>query len=283
VSAQKSVQIGQRRYELSGLSSEDIYFKAVHDNFQPEFSRLIETFIRPDYVCLDVGANIGVKSLQLAQLATNGHVIAVEPSSGAFACLQENIRKSGHSNISSRSCAIGASDSYARFVDNSAFGYLSETGSTEVKVMTIASLVDELHLKRLDFIKIDVEGSEQSIMEASLEVTNRFGSLIMFEMNSWCMLGLHNSNPRAFLEWVTKSFSYVFMLRPREPVLLRPIAACQALTALHDHLVYDGALTDFIVTNDAGRLHVNTPSNNVEERPPEATSRISSFLRRFRH
>jgi hypothetical protein len=74
----KSVIIGSRRFDISGVSSSDPYFVSITDNFEPEFSRLCNDLIYDDYVCADLGANLGIKTLLLAQHASNGRVIAIE-------------------------------------------------------------------------------------------------------------------------------------------------------------------------------------------------------------
>jgi hypothetical protein len=42
-----------------------LYWQSVQDDFEPEFQSFCRQFIQSDYVCLDIGANIGVKTLFL--------------------------------------------------------------------------------------------------------------------------------------------------------------------------------------------------------------------------
>jgi hypothetical protein len=64
----KPITLDNHKLLLSGISTDDTYWKAIGDNFEPEFQRFCRRLIRPDYVCLDVGANIGVKSLFVSTL-----------------------------------------------------------------------------------------------------------------------------------------------------------------------------------------------------------------------
>jgi FkbM family methyltransferase len=181
-------------------------------------------------------------------------VIAIEPSPTVFRCLSENIAQSGHTNISCVECAVGAEDGFAKLVDQSAYGYLSKQGETKVELRTLATLTDFCGLKRLDFVKIDVEGKEFEILSQSSPLINFFGSLVMFELNSWCMLGLHNANPREFIEWTVDNFDHVFMVRPQGKKLLLRVDRSNALPVLHDHLVHDRCISDFLVTNNSDRF-----------------------------
>ena len=198
----------------------------------------------------------------MAQLAPRGMVIAIEPSPTAFKCLQENVRISGHTNIVCVSCAIGTEEGSANFVDSSAYGYLSDEGSTKVELRTLASIVDQLSLHRIDFVKIDVEGTEDRILKHSFDLTNSFGSLLMFEMNTWCMLAFYNANPRSFLEWTLRSYAHILMVCPVGSDLLRKVAPSDLLPTLHTHLIEQRCITDFLVTNDGTRLL--TPAQGLE-------------------
>jgi hypothetical protein len=58
IDANKSVLIGRRRFDISGLGESDPYFASIGDDFEPEFKRLCSDLIDEDYVCADVGANL---------------------------------------------------------------------------------------------------------------------------------------------------------------------------------------------------------------------------------
>lgn len=64
----KNVNFGGYVFQLQGVNAEDAYFKGVGDGFDNEFYELCRRYILPDFVCIDVGANIGTKSLFLAPL-----------------------------------------------------------------------------------------------------------------------------------------------------------------------------------------------------------------------
>ena len=53
---------------------------------------------------------------------------------------------------------------------------------------TLEEIVSRHQLTRVDFIKLDVEGSEFSIMRSSLDLINRFESLVLVELNALTQL-----------------------------------------------------------------------------------------------
>ena len=67
------------------------------DDWAASGPRIRSMDIRPEYRILDVGAGPGTLAIPLARIAA--HVTAVEPSEGMLACLHENIREEGLSNI----------------------------------------------------------------------------------------------------------------------------------------------------------------------------------------
>src|SRR4051812_46726112 len=99
VDANKSVLIGRRRFDISGLDENDPYFAGIGDSFEPEFERLCNDLICDDYVCADVGANLGLKTLLLAQHVPNGRVIAIEAAPTVAELLAKNIDHSDMKNI----------------------------------------------------------------------------------------------------------------------------------------------------------------------------------------
>jgi hypothetical protein len=62
----KHVRIADKQYEIAGPNESDAYFNLIHDDFEAHFRLFCRQFVQDDYVCLDIGANIGMKSLMLA-------------------------------------------------------------------------------------------------------------------------------------------------------------------------------------------------------------------------
>jgi FkbM family methyltransferase len=252
----KTLRLGGEVLTIAGLSVDDPYFAHISDDFEPDFIQLCEEFIGDDYVCLDIGANIGLKSLILAHYVERGKVIAVEPSPTVALVLERNVVASGKSNLRFVRLAVGDHEGVVNFVDNSAYGHIAEDG-IPVRVTTLSELVQWLGLDRLDFVKLDVEGYEFHILRNQVDLLTKHRSLVLLEFNSWCQLAFADCNPREFAEWLLQNFSHVFMLHKggSSGELLRRIEPGGALHLLHTNMVHHGTLTDILVTNAPERLN----------------------------
>jgi FkbM family methyltransferase len=166
----KEILLGGYRLKLRGIAANDAYFASITSDFESEFCSLCNRLVLPDYVCIDVGANIGVKSFFLSRHCPRGQVIAIEAAPTVVQCLETNIAANNATNIRLEKTAVGDRKGSVRFAEGSAWSHVSESGGSEVPITTLAEIVERLNLPRVDFIKIDVEGSEFSVMRSSLEL-----------------------------------------------------------------------------------------------------------------
>jgi FkbM family methyltransferase len=124
-------------------------------------------------VFLDVGANIGYFSLLAAQRFSEVHAIEASPSIARR--LRDNIDRNG-ARITVHECAVGDKvGSIDFYLDESQSGGSSifpgggRTLEASVPVVPFARLLDQVELGRIEFIKIDVEGSEVAVLSALRE------------------------------------------------------------------------------------------------------------------
>jgi FkbM family methyltransferase len=248
----KTLTLNAKQRTLRGISDEDPYFKTVTDGFESAFALFCKRYVRPDYVCMDIGANIGVTSLILSDYCPNGKLVAVEPCRSAYEALEHNLDENGLKNIVRVRAAIGDKNGRTRFREDSAYGYFSETGA-EVEVITISALAKKLKLKALDFVKIDIEGFEPIILRHSLEFLNKNRTLVYLEFNSWCLIVQSRTNPVDYLEWMFENFAHIYVMTADASQLLRPIGRDEIASFLLQNL-QSGFVNDLVITNDAERL-----------------------------
>ncbi len=125
---------------------------------------------------IDAGANMGLSVLYFKQLFPASKVLAFEPDVQIFNLLQKNIAASGGADVELRNAAV--------WVDNSELEFFSEgslAGSTELdseqknnKYLVRAERLKEiLNNAKVDFLKIDIEGAENTlIFDIEEELTN---------------------------------------------------------------------------------------------------------------
>lgn len=138
---------------------------------------LLREFLKEGSTFIDLGANIGWYSLIGSQLVgPSGHVYAVEPDAGNVALLQRNQILNGLSNIVINQCAVSDQDGIVNFYNNPEnYGDHSVASSTyqrcfdidekfaqpdQVACRTIDSLISADEFKKVDLIKIDIQGCE---------------------------------------------------------------------------------------------------------------------------
>ena len=140
-------------------------------------------------VFLDVGANIGWFSLQLARSGRVGRVVAIEPDVGNHALLQENIRRNGlGERIDAIACAAGADAGLARLHRYKASNLGRHSlvadhghGGNWVVVEAIDALLSRLGLAEAPIaaIKIDVEGYEPMVLAGARGALQRTRALLV--------------------------------------------------------------------------------------------------------
>jgi len=124
--------------------------------------------IRPGMHVADVGANIGLYSLLLARgTGPTGRVYAFEPDALMAGALRRNLAANGATHAEVFECAVGAATGSAvlqRNAMNSGDNRLGTTTGTalhsEQTSVRVSALQDALQGRRLDFIKMDVQGWE---------------------------------------------------------------------------------------------------------------------------
>jgi FkbM family methyltransferase len=252
----KTVVLDGNKFVLYGLPGDDQYFANINDDHEPEFFTVCRRFVVEDSVCIDIGANIGVKTLQLSRHANRGRVIAVEAGKRISECLLANVEANGLKNVDVLNAAIGDRTIEVKFHENFGLGHVSAEGTT-VPMMTLDDLARRFSLDRIDFIKIDVEGYEYPILRSSLDLLNQYGSLIYFEFNSWAQVAYFDTSPKGFMDWLFNNFAYLFLVRrdARDGDLLYRYENGQVLSALDDNLFRYGCWMDMLATNCAERLN----------------------------
>jgi len=164
--------------------------------FEIRTLRLYRKLVKPGQVVLDIGANIGAHTLPFADLVgTEGRVIAFEPTAYAFAKLRRNIELNPDlaRRITTVQAALGAdsdptvpAEIYSSWplagTQDTHAVHLGRLQSTRGAVaMTMDHWVEASAPKRLDFIKLDVDGHEPSVIAGSTRTLAAFSPRILIE------------------------------------------------------------------------------------------------------
>jgi FkbM family methyltransferase len=116
---------------------------------------------------VDVGANIGVASLQFRARYPGARIVCCEPDPNTFPKLQRNLGADPNAELVN--VAIAAEDgerilfSSPAAVVSSFQRTLPEQREVPVRTTTLARLFDDHGLDRVDLLKVDVEGAETEV------------------------------------------------------------------------------------------------------------------------
>jgi FkbM family methyltransferase len=143
--------------------------------FEPVESALIGQVIRRGDVVLDIGAYIGWYTTLFSRLVgAAGEVHCFEPEPGSFEILRENIALNGAGNVFPNRTAVssetGTTDIYSFEKSSRAHASLSPLGredcyASSCETNTINRYLDVSKVEKVDFVKIDAEGSELKAIE----------------------------------------------------------------------------------------------------------------------
>lgn len=132
--------------------------------------------LREGDLYVDIGANVGYYSLLASRcVGKTGKVIAVEADPVTFTALTRNLELNGSRNVLARNIAATAiscrvtiqhPDSGNSGTNTIKIG--SDAGGVDVEGLPFRDIVGE-DLRRVRFIKIDIEGSEEPVLSAILD------------------------------------------------------------------------------------------------------------------
>lgn len=149
---------------------------------EPEFMEIINEEVTEGMVAFDLGANVGLVTLLLADLVgEGGHVYAVEPSPCNFDILNRNIKQNNYSErVSASQVAISNTNGTSKFFISTASNLhgLLESRHTENAIDVKVQMADDFFKDKPlpNFIKMDIEGAEVEAIEGMLETLKKANS-----------------------------------------------------------------------------------------------------------
>ncbi len=218
-------------FVISGSEKDKSIIGAIESNkgyYEQNNMELLKKIIKPDAVCLDIGANIGVISLCLGYLASYGKVFAFEPSYHNFTFLVRNIIQNEVSNIMplnygllDKECNIDFS--YVEEVAGCSF--IADTGikegvSEKIKCISLDAWDNAVGIDHIDFIKMDVEGSEIKALAGSMKTLKKFKPDLLIEFNPIPMKRFFNERPSQLFDILQKIYDRIYLISDRENELI---------------------------------------------------------------
>ncbi|PIP84999.1 MAG: hypothetical protein CO113_03215 [Elusimicrobia bacterium CG_4_9_14_3_um_filter_62_55] len=185
---QASTFFGPEMTVVVPSSAEDLWLfgAPVASDAEIRLTRHWLSTLKPEDTVFDVGANLGYYALLAA--AFSDEVFAFEPSPRILPTLRRNLR--GTANATVVETALGDREGTAplflaptHLIGSSSFveGWTDTTETAEVETTTLDRFCRERGL-RPDWIKIDVEGFEESVLKGAREILTHENPTVAIEV-----------------------------------------------------------------------------------------------------
>jgi FkbM family methyltransferase len=172
-------------------------------NFQDHVINNSFYAIKQNDIILDIGTNVGLMTLQFAQLVPQGKVYSFEPTHYALERLKRNISlnpglagrieviNSFVSERSDQNPEIVAFSSWKvdgqKHSENHPVHLGTPKPAEGVPSITLDDFVKERNITRLDFIKIDTDGHEYEVFKGAKQTIKNLRPYIVFEIGLYVL------------------------------------------------------------------------------------------------
>jgi FkbM family methyltransferase len=134
-------------------------------------------------IVLDVGTYSGVQTVRFSKIVGNtGKVYAFEPDKESFKTLLMNLSEHKCDNVIALNYGLYDFDGVLCFNSSGGMGAgIDMNGIDEIVVKTLSTAVRELKIDKIDFIKMDIEGSEIPVLTSGREILRKFKPRLIVE------------------------------------------------------------------------------------------------------
>ncbi|TFW31949.1 FkbM family methyltransferase [Massilia horti] len=213
--------IGGKTYRIE---SDDNYLDHIQGTFEPDMVRLFDSLIKPTDTVLDIGANIGCTSILFGSRAKK--VVSFEPSPSTFQFLAKNIEAAELNNVFPQNVGLGKTAGTFELTfstNNRSGGFVSNklqaSAGHQIEAIEVVpgdSFVRQNGIGEIDFIKIDVEGFEQDVIEGLRQTISQYKPTVTLELNHWCLNVFQRTSVPDFLDYLRSVFPYLYAVESND-------------------------------------------------------------------
>lgn len=199
--------------------------------YEPSVRRAVDRFVAPGDTCYDIGANLGLWSLRMAEkVGPSGRVVAFEPVPDTARRLIENAALSFAGNIVVETIALGREEGPATIYLPGDIGRaaLAAEGPKDARISVTQKRLDDVWAAqgypRVKYVKLDVEGAEPWVLEGGSHFFRTCQPVISCEVNPGKLANLRFEVPELLdrlrelgyrpYKWMDKSEGLVEFLTP---------------------------------------------------------------------
>lgn len=179
-----------------------IYFYGA---FRPNVSKMLNRMLRPGQVAFDIGSNIGMHAMIMAnRVGPTGRVHVFEPDPHPLGRLRANMHLNGLDNVTLNQAAVSSrTETRQLFLHDDTIGNFANaslqaanvgrsTKAIDMKVWSLDDYVEANPIQRLDAIKLLAQGEEWNALQGAQKTIERFKPKIFFlwEPSYWARQSL---------------------------------------------------------------------------------------------
>ena len=169
--------------------NDPMHYDLVLGIHEPLVRDFLAATLKPGMTVFDIGSNVGYFTIFSALLiGSQGKVIAIEGDPTVAALVRDNAALNGLSNVTVIAGVASRANGTMPFGRGKASGWSGLHAQfaeewIEVSAHTVDSLVEQLKLDRMDFVKIDVECSEEEVISGIMQSLRHFAPAILVELH----------------------------------------------------------------------------------------------------
>ena len=171
-------------FKLYLRGEKDLWGYYQNGEYEPEETKLIKNLVKPSHVCLDIGANVGYFTVLMAKQCKL--VYAFEPEPSNYDLMIKNVVANdlGRKVIPFNNAVSDKTGSSKLYLCDASHGmhrlYKSKHCNKSINVNTLD--IDSQDIQP-DFVKIDVEGHEHSVILGMLMTLEKHHPTIVMEFH----------------------------------------------------------------------------------------------------
>lgn len=135
--------------------------------YESHTTKIVEENVKEGDICIDAGASVGYFTLLMARNKAK-EVMAFEPTKNLYGYLLKNTKNNGYNNITTRNQGLFSENKIINVNGNA-------TGREGIEAITL----DSLNIPKVDFIKMDIDGSEPEALKGMIQTIERSPNLKM--------------------------------------------------------------------------------------------------------
>jgi len=218
------VIINNNKMFLDPFDSLRLSINGVYEEFETD---IVKKIIKTGDVVFDIGANIGYYTLIFAKLVSNsGVVFSFEPEPTNYELLKKNVTINEHTNVKLYSKAVSnLNQTQKLFLDKKNKGghsLIDKIDDRESIAIESIRIDDHFKNKKIDFIKIDIEGFEFEAIKGMSELLKKLSTVkIMTEFNPY-LLEKSEIQPEEYLK-LLKNLGFTIYNLDKKKRMIVPI------------------------------------------------------------